>query len=71
MIEVKRLELEIEVAAAYRAALNLGTLYLEVADRKLRVKAGAWYKNVDARAATVHLIELLRRVHAAWRSIAW
>lgn len=90
------------------------TLYLEVADRKLRVKAGAWYKNVDARAATVHLlpkieavmttrglavnysrrasgssvslmsigqspvdisreefIELLRRVHEAWRSIAW
>ena len=90
------------------------TLYLEVADRKLRVKAGAWYKLVDARAATEHLlpkievamvarglavarsrrvggasvslmsigpepvdesreafVELLRRVHEAWKSIAW
>lgn len=90
------------------------TLYLEVADRKLRVKAGAWYKLVDARAATDHLIprieaaiaacglavtrsrrvdgasvslmsigqepvdetreafvNLLRRVHEAWKSIHW
>ncbi len=90
------------------------TLYLEVADRKLRVKAGAWYKLVDARAATEHLIpkmeaamaarglavtrsrrdggasvslisigqkpvdesreafvDLLRRVHEAWKSIVW
>lgn len=35
------------------------TLYLEVADQRLRVKAGAWYDPVDPRAATDHLLPWL------------
>lgn len=41
------------------------TLYLEVADGKLRVKAGAWYDDSDAREAAEPLIPLIVETMAA------
>ncbi len=41
------------------------TLYLEVADRTLRVKAGAWHDNSDARAAAEPLCPLITQVLVA------